>query len=66
MANAYHLELLRQGVDVWNAWREKEPSVTPDLAEANLMVANLIKVNLSAAILVRANLRLANLSGAHL
>ena len=36
MANPEHLELLRQGVDVWNEWRAKEPSIRPDLSEANL------------------------------
>jgi hypothetical protein len=36
MANDKHPELLQQGVDAWNAWREKEPSVRPDLNDANL------------------------------
>jgi hypothetical protein len=36
MANEKHLELLRQRVNVWNAWRKKEASVVPDLGEANL------------------------------
>jgi hypothetical protein len=33
MANPEHLELLRQGVEVWNEWRTKEPLVLPDLHE---------------------------------
>jgi hypothetical protein len=41
MANAKHLALLRQGVDVWNAWRKKEPSVRPDLDHADLTGADL-------------------------
>jgi hypothetical protein len=36
MADANHLELLLQGAKAWNAWREKEPSVAPDLSEADL------------------------------
>jgi hypothetical protein len=61
MANADHLELFRQGVDVWNAWRVKEPSVRPDLFWANLRGAYLGGANLS-----RAHLRGANLGGADL
>ena len=41
MANEEHVALLRQGVNVWNAWREKEPSIRPDLSGANLTEANL-------------------------
>ena len=33
MANAEHLELLRQGVDLWNEWRRKSPLIVPDLSE---------------------------------
>jgi hypothetical protein len=35
MANTEHLALLLNGVDVWNGWREKYPSVRPDLREAS-------------------------------
>ena len=31
MANPEHLEILKQGVDVWNRWREENPEVKPDL-----------------------------------
>ena len=41
VANPGHLALLRQGVEVWNAWRAQEPSVRPDLKEAYLRMANL-------------------------
>jgi hypothetical protein len=34
MANPDHLEMLRQGVDAWNVWREQQP-VEPDLSEAD-------------------------------
>jgi uncharacterized protein YjbI with pentapeptide repeats len=76
VANPEHLELLRQGVEVWNAWRAKEPSIRPDLSKANLSGANLSGADLTGAImrganlsetdLLRANLSEANLSGANL
>src|SRR5882762_9095731 len=66
MANKKHVELLRQGVKAWNAWREKEPSVKPDLSGANLRGANLRRANLKTANLWRADLRKANLSKAAL
>lgn len=31
MANPEHVEILKQGVDVWNRWREENPEVVPDL-----------------------------------
>jgi uncharacterized protein YjbI with pentapeptide repeats len=71
MANEEHLELIRQGVDVWNAWRTKEPSVLPDLRGAHLNGANLNGANLNEAdlrdaVLPRANLNGADLRKAHL
>ena len=66
MANADHLELLQQGVDAWNAWRAKEPSIEADLFEANLSGADLSGTNLSGANLFGANLIRANLFGANL
>ena len=41
MANADHLERLRQGVDAWNAWRAKEPLVMPDLTKADFFGTDL-------------------------
>jgi uncharacterized protein YjbI with pentapeptide repeats len=64
MANPEHLALLRQGVDVWNAWRAKEPSIVPDLVRAYLSGADLAGANLSGANLSGANLSGANLAGA--
>jgi hypothetical protein len=62
MANPDHLEILRQGIDVWNAWREKEPSLVPDLIRAALRGANLEAADLRAANLSRADLAGANLN----
>jgi hypothetical protein len=46
MANEEHLALLRQGVDVWNAWRAREPAIAPDLSGAPLYGADLGGANL--------------------
>jgi uncharacterized protein YjbI with pentapeptide repeats len=64
MANSEHLELLRQGVDVWNAWRDQKRSILPDLRGANLGGVNLGGANLGGAILSGANLGGANLDTA--
>jgi len=36
MANQEHLAILKQGVEVWNKWRQEHPEVKPDLSEADL------------------------------
>jgi uncharacterized protein YjbI with pentapeptide repeats len=61
MANDEHVAILKKGVDAWNAWREKNPGIRPDLSGADLSGANLSWANLG-----RANLGGANLSGAGL
>ena len=71
MANLEQLEILRQGVDAWNEWREKNPTVWPGLIDADLNATNLKHANLRGADLrgsnlSRANLRSASLSGADL
>ena len=62
VADPEHLALLQQGVDVWNAWRQKEPSVVPDLRGADLSGEWLGEANLSEADLSGANLSGANLT----
>ena len=49
MANPKHLNLLKQGVEVWNRWREQNPEIRPDLTQADLREANLGLANLSGA-----------------
>ena len=66
MANDEHVALLKQGVDAWNAWRDENPDIRPDLSEANLSGADLSEANLSGANLSGADLSEANLSGANL
>ncbi|MCF2149351.1 pentapeptide repeat-containing protein [Desmonostoc muscorum LEGE 12446] len=71
MANQEHLEILRQGVQSWNDWREDNPEVIPDLEWADLSRVDLSWANLSGAKLketklIETNLNNANLSGADL
>jgi uncharacterized protein YjbI with pentapeptide repeats len=62
MANAQHLALLQQGVEVWNAWRANHHSYE---TLVDLVGVNFSGVNLSHANLSRANLTGADLSGAN-
>src|SRR5690606_38295038 len=76
MAELNHLEILNQGVDVWNTWRRQNPSVHPNLhsAELGMMYSDsrlatyyrteMPGVNLARAILIRADLYGADLRGA--
>jgi Pentapeptide repeats (8 copies) len=70
MANDEHAALLKQGVEAWNAWRDKNPDRPnlsgADLRRADLRKADLSEANLSAADLSRADLSKADLSGASL
>jgi len=71
MANEEHLKILRQGVEVWNKWREENPDIQPDLSQADLFEAELSGVYLREAALYwadlsGANLARANFSGANL
>ena len=81
MANQEQLEILKQGVEVWNQWREDNSSSVIDLRDADLsyakfsginlrdadlVSADLIGADLKDAILFQADLYLANLVGADL
>jgi uncharacterized protein YjbI with pentapeptide repeats len=66
MANEKHLEILKQGVAVWNEWRINNFEVIPDLHGADLSKANLSEADLSEAILSRATIIETDLSGAFL
>jgi uncharacterized protein YjbI with pentapeptide repeats len=66
MANDEHVALLKKGVDAWNAWREKNRDICPDLREADLGGANLSGADLCSADLRETNLSKANLSAANL
>ncbi|MCL4552213.1 MAG: toll/interleukin-1 receptor domain-containing protein [Candidatus Marsarchaeota archaeon] len=81
MANSEHLAILKQGVIVWNQWRDKYPDIKPDLSEADLNGArfrgpqvgrtygrgvNFSNANLTGAKLSRALLPWADLTNADL
>jgi uncharacterized protein YjbI with pentapeptide repeats len=66
MPNPDHLQTLLQGVDAWNAWRERERLIAPDLGGADFRSANLRRADFRGANLRGADLRGANLSGADL
>jgi uncharacterized protein YjbI with pentapeptide repeats/DNA uptake protein ComE-like DNA-binding protein len=66
MANEEHLEILKQGVEVWNEWRHENrfKLLIPDLCHADLRGQNLCGVNFSSTDFNEADLRGADLSGA--
>lgn len=66
MANAKHVALLRNGVDAWNAWRDENPDIHPDLVRAHLSREYLVQANLEGADLAEVNLEGANLEEANL
>jgi uncharacterized protein YjbI with pentapeptide repeats len=62
MADKEHVEILKQGAEVWNSWREKNPEVKPDLSQVKLINADLSRANLDGVDLRRADLSKAQLS----
>lgn len=66
MANPEHLEILKQGVEVWNKWRETHHEVVPQLRDAHLSGATLSGANFSVTGISAANLSHANLSNTNL
>jgi uncharacterized protein YjbI with pentapeptide repeats len=79
MANQEHLDILRQGVEIWNQWRRQHPDIEPDLSGADISDTQLVfltggdvieidlsGVNLSGAVLWGADLLAASLKKANL
>lgn len=66
MANREQLALLKQGVEVWNSWREQNPTIEINLESADLRDASLERVNLADANLEGANLSCACLNRGNL
>lgn len=78
MANQQQLAVMKQGVDIWNKWREEHAEAEVDLSKADLSNMNLIEAfagfrfpayhrsNLGGAALSRANLKEANFHRADL
>lgn len=70
MGNQEHLTLLRQGVEVWNQWRDRNRHIKPDLSRFNLqnMILTGSKLNnadLTESILQGCILKKADCSGAY-
>jgi len=79
MPDQNHFEIIKQGVEEWNKWRDDNPEIEPDLSDVDLSNLKLSNANLSstdlrrsiltntdfrAANLVRADLRAANINKA--
>ena len=64
MTNPEHLEILKQGVKMWNKWRLKHGNVVPKLLVADLHNADPRGANLREATLVAVNFSYTNLNGA--
>lgn len=66
MANAGHIDIVRDRIDHWNDWRRKNTRIVPDFSGADLSELNLAGANLARADLTASRLGGANLSGANL
>jgi len=71
MANPEHVEILRQGADAWNKWREENPKTEPDLIDADITGLDLPgisfrRANLSGALLMFNDFSGADFRNAHL
>jgi uncharacterized protein YjbI with pentapeptide repeats len=66
MANAGHIDLVRDRIESWNDWRRKNTKIVPDFSGADLSELNLAGADLGKADLAGARLAGANLSGANL
>jgi len=66
MSDTEHLLLLKQGVEIWNQWREENPQATLDFVGADLSGISLIGASLREANFIDAKLSGANLSKSYL
>jgi hypothetical protein len=48
MANPEHIAQLKKGVEAWNAWREENRDIHPDISGADFSRANLGGANFGA------------------
>jgi hypothetical protein len=65
MANPEHLQILEQGVEAWNAWREQHKDIRPDLSEAIISMMNLARINFVETNLTGATIDRSLLTGAY-
>lgn len=49
MTNPEHFEIIKQGVAVWNKWKEENPKVEPDLSKSSITSADLRGINFNHA-----------------
>jgi len=66
MANPEHVDILKQGVEVWNQWREENPLIEPDLRRLDLISQDFCGVDFARTNLKDSNLNHTNLSYADL
>jgi hypothetical protein len=66
MANKEHLEILKQGVKVWNQWRKDNPDIIPNLRGVDFRGADFRGADFRGADLSDAYLRGADLRSAYL
>lgn len=66
MANEEHVAILKQGVEAWNKWRKKNPTIVPDLTRVYLGRMHLNKVYLDRVLLRGSELGNVLLKGASL
>src|SRR4029453_14470476 len=65
MANPEHLQILEQGVEAWNAWREQHKDIRPDLSEAIISMMNLARITFVETNLTGATIDRSLLTGAY-
>jgi uncharacterized protein YjbI with pentapeptide repeats len=66
MPNQKHFEIVEQGVDAWNKWRDENPEIEPDLSDADLRDKRLNNANFGETDLRRSDLSHTDLRGANL
>ena len=66
MANREQLDILKQGIAIWNQWRKVHADIHPDLKQADLRQVTLRQADLRQVTLIGADLSGADLSGADL
>lgn len=71
MANEVQMRIIKQGAQLWNQWRKRNPAVKPNLSNADLsrmdlQEANFSLTNLTGSKFNRSNLAHANFSSANL
>jgi len=66
MANQDHLDILKQGIDVWNQWKQKHLDIAPDFIGSSLFDANFHQANFQGASFNNANLGRTSFNNANL